>query len=42
MSPFENFEVMQQIIQEIYWIVRGICHVLQVLAALRILKPHED
>ena len=39
MSPFEIFEVVQQIIQVINWIIRGVCHVLQVLATPCILKP---
>ena len=42
MSLFETFEVIQQVIQIHYWIIQAIYHILQVLAALHILRPHED
>ena len=41
MMPFEVFEVFQQLIQIVYWI-RAMCHVLQILVAVRIIKPQED
>ena len=42
MTPFEVFEIVQQLIQIIYWIIRAMCHILQILVAMRILKPRAD
>ena len=42
MMPFEVFEIVQQLIQIVYWIIRATCHILQILAAVQIIKPRED
>ena len=42
MTPFEVFEIIQQLIQVIYWVIRAMCHIFQVLIVVRIIKPRED